>query len=219
MTISTRDLTQLPDIPTLRKLCQSLAMLDAIISPDWEYRYYSYNSRWSDGQEMASMRDGSGNAYFCIFNKSGAILKGFDHESLMSPYRTGKPEVWPGVLDNVPGEFTDFLTEPAFAMEDTTFCIWRLNTGAEWQRGNITFPDKPDPDGSKQLLSILDGKPKTYKSWADEYYEDNGPFSAGKIAQIYAHQPLTEKLVRALNEDVSLEELQADIEEIGYPSA
>lgn len=31
---------QLPTIADLRELCRSLAMLDAILSPDWESRYY-----------------------------------------------------------------------------------------------------------------------------------------------------------------------------------
>jgi hypothetical protein len=39
--ISTRDLSHLPDIDHLKSLSQSLAMLDAILCPEWEYRYYS----------------------------------------------------------------------------------------------------------------------------------------------------------------------------------
>ncbi len=44
--ISTRNLAALPGIDDLRRLCQSLAMLDAILEPEWQYRYYSFNSRW-----------------------------------------------------------------------------------------------------------------------------------------------------------------------------
>ena len=44
--ISTRDLAGMPDIPALRRLTQSLAVLDAILSPEWENRYYSFDSRW-----------------------------------------------------------------------------------------------------------------------------------------------------------------------------
>ena len=190
-------------------------MLDAILSPDWEFRYYSFNSRWSEGNEMASMRNGSGDDYFCLFNKSGAILKGFAHESLMSPYRLNPTSIWPGVMDNIPGEFANFLAEPAFSMEDTTFCIWRLRSDPAWQTGKVAFPDGPDPDGSKELLSILDGKSVSYKTWAEDYYEI--PVTLKAVTQIYAHQPLTPKLVRALNEDVSLEQLQDDIKVIGYP--
>jgi hypothetical protein len=32
---------RLPDIPVVRDRSRSLAMLDAILSPVWEYRYYS----------------------------------------------------------------------------------------------------------------------------------------------------------------------------------
>jgi hypothetical protein len=42
--ISTKDLSALPTIETLKKRTQSLAMLDAIIEREWEYRYYSFNS-------------------------------------------------------------------------------------------------------------------------------------------------------------------------------
>ncbi len=56
-------LASLPDVESLKQLSQSLAILDAIMSPDWEFRYYSFNSKWSEGEMMASMRDGSGDDY------------------------------------------------------------------------------------------------------------------------------------------------------------
>jgi hypothetical protein len=40
-------LATIPNVETLKKLCQSLATLDAIISPEWDYRYYSFNSKWA----------------------------------------------------------------------------------------------------------------------------------------------------------------------------
>jgi len=54
--ISTRDLSRLPGIDELRKLAQSLAMLDAIVSREWEYRTYSFNSEWGTVEQLASMR-------------------------------------------------------------------------------------------------------------------------------------------------------------------
>ena len=56
--ISTRNLTGLPDPPSLKQLTKSLAMLDALIQREWEYRYYSFDSKWADYGEMASMRKG-----------------------------------------------------------------------------------------------------------------------------------------------------------------
>ena len=46
MKISTRNLEGLPDVTRLKRLLQSLAMLDAILMPEWEYRYYSFNAHW-----------------------------------------------------------------------------------------------------------------------------------------------------------------------------
>lgn len=210
-----RGLDRLPDVDSLRSLIQSVAMLDAILSPDWESRYYSFNSRWSDREQMGSMRDGCGDSFFALFNSSGCFLKGFAHESPMSPSGRQPEAVWPGVLDSVPSEFSAALKEPAFSVEDTTFCIWRRYSDTSWQRGVIEFPTAADPDGSQTLLSILDGKPKTYKAWAEDYYERDVSLKA--VKQVYAHEPLTEDLTQQLNAETSLDELAEDIEEIGYP--
>jgi len=63
-------------------------MLDAILCPEWEYRYHSFNARWAGGEAMASMRDGCGDGYFILFTAAGAIMKGFVHESEV--WRAGK---------------------------------------------------------------------------------------------------------------------------------
>jgi hypothetical protein len=186
------------------------------MSPEWESRYYSFNSKWGEGEMMASMRDGSGDEYFILFNPHGAIMKGFAHESPMSPYaiESGKP--WAGVFDSVPDEFKGFLSEPAFSIEDTTFCIWRKYTDSSWQVGSIDYPEGDNPDGSEDLLCILDNQPSTYKEFAEEYYEREIDLSA--VEQIYQHKALTPEIVAALNVDVSLGALKSDIEEIGYPN-
>jgi hypothetical protein len=209
MAISTRDLHLLPGVDQLRALLQSLAMLDAILSPKWQYRYYSFDSRWDEGEQMGSMRDGCGDGFFALFNVTGCFFKGFAHEAPMAHY------VWPGVLDGVPAEFAGCLNLPVFDMEDTTFCIWRRYPDQSWQRGAIEFPAGADPDGSQSLLSALDGNPATYKAWAEDHYERPVPPEA--VQHVYAHKPLTEQLVQGLNPEASLEKLAADIEEIGYP--
>jgi hypothetical protein len=215
--ISTRNLSALPTLEKLKSLTKSLAMLDAIICREWEYRYYSFNSRWATGEEMASMRNGQGDAWFCGFNADGAFLKGFDHESEMSPWKNESSEVWPGVLSSVPKEFKAFATEPAFSMSDTTFCIWRSTRDSRWNTGLINFPNGEDPDGSGWMLSILDGDPDTYKKWAEAYYDQ--PLSLTAVEQIYADTPLTESLVKQVSAEADLASVLADADEIGYPVA
>jgi hypothetical protein len=215
--VTKKRLDSLPQIDSLKRLCQSLAVLDAIMSPEWEYRYYSFNSKWSEGEMMGSMRDGSGDDYFILFNSHGAIIKGFAHESSMSPWASDPQQVWPGVLDHVPAEFGDFLTEPAFSMSETTFCIWRRTEDEHWQTGQIQYPEDEDADadGSEDLLFILDGDPRTYQEFAEEYYER--AVDRQSVTSIYEHRPLTSDILKKLNPEVTLESLRSDVEEIDYP--
>lgn len=214
--ISTRDLGKLPDVQRLRRLMQSMAMLDAILCPEWDGRYYSFNANWSRGEQMGSMRNGSGDDLFAIFNAAGCWLKGFAHETAMSPYSNHPPRLWPGILSSVPDDFAKCLREPAFKIEDTTFCIWRKRSDITWQRGEVTFPDShSDPDGSEYLLSRFDGQPETYRDWAVDYYERNIDLQA--VVHVYERKPLTGEIIAALNPELTPDELRADIKEIQYP--
>jgi len=101
MRVTVHDIArQLPDTAALRAHCQSLAMLEAILSPEWEDRYHSFASDWSETEEMASMSNGAGDEYSIVFSPAGAYIRGFAHESAMSPYVKDGP--WPGVIDEVP---------------------------------------------------------------------------------------------------------------------
>lgn len=217
--ISTRDLSLLPDIDDLRRTLQAMAMLDAILCPEWQFRYYSFNSAWAKGEMMGSMRNRSGDDFFAHFSSAGCWLKGFAHEYPLSPYRDdGSKRVWPGILDAVPDEFASCLREPAFTVGEVTFCIWRRYTDRAWHVGPVQFPaDHPDADGSEHLLSPLDGLPETYQAWAEDYYEQDVDLSA--VEHVYMHKPLNPDLIARLNPELSLNEVAADAGEIGYPGA
>ncbi len=133
----------------------------------------------------------------------------------MSPYRQEPPQLWPNLFDDVPPEFAAFLVEPAFSIADTTFCIWRTTSDTHWHHGQVNYPQHPDPDGSASLLFIFDDKPETYQAWAEEYYER--PVNLEAVRSLYAHQPVTEPLIVALNDEITLDDLRADLDEIRYP--
>ncbi|AZQ39913.1 hypothetical protein EJ357_46285 [Streptomyces cyaneochromogenes] len=213
---------RLPSIADLRDLCRSLAMLDAILSPDWESRYHSFNAAWAEGEEMASMRNGSGDEYSIVFSVAGGYVRGFDHESPMSPYgHDGKP--WPGVIDEVPDAFKPYLQEPAFTDEDgvpvATVCLWREATDDQWHHGTIDFPPNcADPDGATGLFRLLvDRSPEAFQRFAEDYYEVSVDLTA--VSDVYALRPLDQELVSSLNVEVTLADLAQDISEIGYPQA
>ena len=208
--ITVDDLRRLPSIEDFKRLAQALATLDAILSPDWDDRYYSFNSRWSDGEMMASMRNGSGDHWFALISHAGVALHGLAHEA--PSFRPGEPR--PGVFGALPRAFLDnFLHEPAFDTANSTFCIWRLRTDDQWQRGPVSEAD--GDDGSSELLSLLFGDPADYVAFANEYYERD--VDAGAVAAVYRHCALTENLVHRLNPDVALASIREDLDEIGYP--
>jgi hypothetical protein len=170
-------------------------MLDAIHCPEWQYRYHSFNANWAAGQEMASMRDGCGDSYFILFTKDGAIMKGFAHESEAWRRTLQRGQPLPGVFDGVPEEFAEFLNEPAFSIEDTTFCLWRRPSDPARRTGPIETLDGEDPDGSAELLRLLDGDPGAYRAWAEVYFETTVALSA--VEHIFRHRSLTEEVVKA----------------------
>lgn len=208
-------LMKLPSVENLRKLTQSLAVLDAIMCPQWEFRYSSFDSKWGEDEMLASMRNGAGDEYFILFNKYGAIIKGFDHESQMN--LCDEPEeVWPGVLDQVPNEFQSFLQDAAFPREYTTFCTWHLSKNSKWETGKIEYPnDNEEADGSGWLLTLLNNDPKAYCDWAKDYYEQE--IDCELVKKIYQHEQLTEEVVKKLNPECDFNKLKEDIEEINYP--
>lgn len=208
---STRSLADWPDIEGLRRLLQSLAILDAILEHEWEYRYYSFNSRWAAGEELGSMRNGSGDQWFALFLPEGAGIVGLAHEAQM--YRAGDP--WPGMFVGLPPELAQLQSEPAFDTQHSSFCAWRLSSAKAWARGPVEFPVGTDPDGSADLLHLLDCKPESYVQFAADYFEKDVPVEA--VGALYAHEPLTAALVRELNPEASLGLLEPDLLEINYP--
>ncbi len=85
--ISTQNLKNLPSPIDLQKLCKSISALEAIISPDWEYRYFSYQNDWSETEELCKMRTGQGDQLLILFSKNGTCINGFANESTMNGWK------------------------------------------------------------------------------------------------------------------------------------
>lgn len=195
----------LPSIQAIRRITQSLAMLDAILCPEWDYRYYSFNGGWGPGEEMASMRNGSGDDWFLLLDSTGAALKGFAHE-LADDHSLPQ-----NIQLEVPADFSSFLSEPAFSMQHATFCYWRRVNDSTWKKVSSALTD----DGSDDMLALLVTGPSGYRKWAEDYYEV--PISLEAVAALFSHEPLNDSVIRALNPDTALDSAYAEASEIGYP--
>jgi len=180
-------------------------MLDAILSPEWEYRYYSFNSGWGPGEEMASMRNGSGDDWFLLLDSAGAALKGFTHE-LADDWSLPQ-----NIQSQVPKDFSSFLGEPAFSMQHATFCYWRKANDPSWSKVSGALTD----DGSEDMLALLVSGPSGYKEWAEDYFEISVALDA--VVAMFSHQPLSDSVILVLNPKANLDFTYRQALQIGYP--
>ncbi|MFH8582464.1 hypothetical protein [Streptomyces zaomyceticus] len=215
-------IARLPAPEIVRARSKAMAMLDAVLSPEWEFRYYSYDRLWVPSEELASMKDGSGNDYVIVFAEPGVYAQATCHESPISAYRVSPPAPWPGLFDSLPQALRSFAREVAFldpnGVQRATVCLWREVTDSEWKCGDVQVPseDEEDADGAEWLFGLLlEGSAEAYLEFAGDYYEVAPPLEA--VQHIYDLKPLTREVVSALNPAVRLEDLADDITQIGYP--
>ncbi|MEO3790413.1 hypothetical protein ABGB14_09375 [Nonomuraea sp. B10E15] len=197
-----------------------MTVLEAILSPEWSNRYHSFNSDWGPGEEMASMRNGSGDEYSIIISAAGAYIRGFAHEAVMSPY--GNDGLWQGVLDSVPEVFHPGIEKPAFCNQDgmpiVTVCLWHEVGDDQLMAGEIDYPEcQSDPDGAAYLFArLVAPSPEAFQRFAEDYYEV--PVDLEAVRHVYALRPLTHAVVTTLNADLTLEDLVEDLAIVRYPS-
>jgi hypothetical protein len=199
--ISTRRLDLIPPIDKLKKIIFGLSALDSIISGGAILSYYP---KWNNNDILASFYDGCGNYFKIYFNKDGAIIIGFDHESEMTPYKNDPPELFDRkLIESVPSEF-----EPAFHTnleceefsEELTYCIWRKYSDEAWKTGNIDFDNLVekfgnDPDGSEFQLFLIEGTPESFLEWAKIQIDCDFDLDKEIIKHFIENKPVTEEIL------------------------
>lgn len=241
--LSTENLHFLPNPSELQQICKSISALEAIICPEWEYRYYSYQNDWSETEEFCEMRNGQGDQMLILFSNHGVCINGFAHESRMNGWKNvdinekksfakklfgskKEPktefiqEISKGIVDGLPEVFNEFIFGEPIKSIGTTFCIWQTPTDTNWKIGNIEFPNDNYKDGSGHLLHLLDGIPLTYKNWAEKYYEEEfeeRDLKLELVEHIYSRVIIDKDIVQKINPDLEdFKKLKSDLNEIGY---
>lgn len=202
--ISTKDYTSLPGRNTLETICKAISVLDAILCQDWQYRYYSFNSKWDVNERCLQMRNGSGDEMYVLFQDDGCVINGFAHEY----QQQDKSKLTKGL----PSIFHEFMYGEPVNSTGTTFCLWTTEL-KNWQVGQLESFE----DNSEEMLNIFDGTPQAYIDWATDYYELD-IISLETASKIYNGQPLTKELVLSLVEELeNWQQLENDLIEIDYP--
>ena len=177
-----------------------LALADAIIEPEWEYRYFSYNSKWSDTEEMGSLRDGCGSEWFFWLSGNLAGYKCLSKDDGIIPDVES-------IKNKIPTEYNTFISEPAFSM-DTSTCIWYLKE-SNWIKYGLDVTDLMNIDELKNWDA------RKYHSWAIDYYERE--IDLNEVEKLFNNQ-FSEEIAKKLNPDIDLRELKVNVEEIGINS-
>lgn len=209
-------LSLLPEPEHARRISQALAMLDAVLMPKWNFRFFSFEIQWNShkNESMASARDGSGNEQFAIFRKNQAIIKGYEHESTIGDYLEKNEDLYFKIIDQIPMNFFDFRNEKAFDMEHITYIMW-FDLNFRWECPDVHGSNLPLQEESPYFLRFLVSGPSFYHNWAQEYYGRNLPLET--IVKVFNHEPLTSTMVYSLNDNINLQNLNDDIKKIGYP--
>ena len=206
--ISTKNFNLLPDRKTLQTICKAISVLDAIISQEWEYRYYSYNNKWADDEEFCEMRNGSGDQMLILFRQDGCVINGFAHEFDQQDKQK--------LAKDLPSIFDTFIFGEPVKSIGTTFCLWTIEQ-KKWQVGQVENFE----DNSEEMLNIFDGQPQTYIDWATDYFDESYKESGvplDTVSKIYSGQTLTKEMVLSIVEELEdWEQLETDLNEIGYP--
>lgn len=189
----------LPTVKEVYETSQSLAAIDAILMPEWEFRYFSFNDTWDTDESMASMRDGCGSHYYMTFDSQLTKCLGKLYDSSI-----GVKEATSIQDSHI---FKRFLKEPAFENEDVTLYFYSTSHEAKWQ-GIQSLTNIP-------FLGFLVNKEGAYIPWAESYYEIE--IEAQPIIDIFNYQPITPSVVNQLNPNCCVSTLIDDLNEINYP--
>ena len=209
---------RLPAPETLRRRARGLAVLDAVLTEDRDSRTFDVDTRWDTDEELASMDDGSGGAWSMTSTPAGVWLRGFDHESPMSPWAEEHDLDW---LAAVPESLRRAAAEPAFTGDGlpmVTVACWRLPEDEHWHPVQLrSSVDADTPDGSDWLFAELEGDGAAVVAYLDEVHEIE--VDLRDVEHVLGLQPLSEELAHRLNPQRRLADLAKDITRIGYPSA
>jgi len=196
-------------LPTVNELNDRLKVLVTMgivmnSAEDAWLRVHSKVSGFED-EQVYQVDNGAGDSLFIVFADEGCIIKGFDHESMFSPYVQDEFKPWPGIYDDVPQNLLAILDDSMFEKELVTFCIWNEATDPGWKIGDISNPNPGRyHDGRDHLIAYLHPTAADYIDWAQEYYDTDLPLEA--IEYLFSGGELTEEIIAGINPDRDAQE-------------
>lgn len=200
------DHDKLPSPSAIRDGIRFAAMIDTVLCAEAYLRHYTFQPTWSDGVSLAKYNNGCGDDMFVFTRGPEAVIKGFDHESPVSPYAQQEYGIWPNIYDGLPKALSELLDDVEVDRELVTFCTWYVNDA--WNIGPIEFPNGED-DGAAYLLETIPYSADDYSKWANDYYEIE--LNVDVIRSIYEGREIDFDTVRSLNPDRNPDSVLAEL--------
>lgn len=159
-----KQVNRLPEIPTPNILAERLELfceIEKVLSDDTVYR------KVADGHYRIEAPGGDHLVF--VSSDKASLIKGFDHESEVSPHAQNDGKIWPGIYESLPSDLLSLLGGSGEEEDEVTFCIWHTPPGSKWEIGPVQYP--PDDDGGIAFLSqfLLYSK-EEFADWAIDYY-------------------------------------------------
>ncbi|WP_086350603.1 hypothetical protein [Candidatus Enterococcus clewellii] len=200
----------------LRQAFLSWAAIDILLEEEYAYRVYDWIPVWTQGQAYGKIDNGAGDELIALFGENDCIIKGFDHESALSPHAQEEFKIYDGLYEQAPKELLERLFDPAIEHEHVTFCIWQT-TGDDWHKEETAIPEGED-DGEEFLMGYFHSTVEAHSDWIKDYYEIELDQSLVLLFRhFFYRKPITQTLLIQHGFGEQKERIFEELEKIGYP--
>lgn len=193
----------LPPPAELERRARLIAYLDTLLEPELSLRYFDFNGAWNKGERMFSMRSGEGDHAFAWFGAAGALVRGKHSE------RKAVPEE--RLFEGLPPAMTATKKEPAFQLGGDSLATWAPRGKSAWQSAK-----DPLKGGMGDLLGVLDGDPKSFAKYANDYHDVKLDLAA--LGSFYEGGAVTPEWIAGLSDAIDPVRALALAKELGLPT-
>ena len=186
---------------------KAMAKLDIILVPKKAACLRTVAFSKEDGHRRAVVDNGSGDSLIALFTDSGAMLKGFDHESELNQFAADDWDngFFERTYSGAPEELKAVLSEDD--IDNTTFCMWCSDGSAVWEQNEEPADD--DDGGRDFLLGYVHQTAESWCDWAKYYYEQE--FDLAIVEKIYSGNDVSAEDILKLNPKCNIEEALQEI--------
>lgn len=193
----------------LKNILKALTIIDIIMVPE-ENDWARVVNGDMHGVPGFTISDGIGNDAHIFFNDDRAVIRGFYHESDLSPYNLKNPKPFlDTIYRNIPGDLFGYIKDVS---DDVTFCMWCDRSGTWYENAHVS-----EDGGKANLFDYITDNAEEWISFAQDYYfEEEHTFDADAVDEVFKGAEITPELVLRINPYRNAEEAIEEILSYGF---